>query len=56
MELDVLLGEVHVGSEGSGWLPLARRAGGSLLQHLVDLLQGKTLGLRNEEVREEDCE
>jgi hypothetical protein len=52
--LNVLLAEVHVRSESGGGLPLARSAGCSLLQHLVDLLEGKTLGLRNEEVGEEE--
>jgi inactivated superfamily I helicase len=52
--LNVLLAEVHVRSESGGGLPLARSAGCSLLQHLVDLLEGKTLGLGNEEVGEED--
>lgn len=50
----MLLGEVHIGGEGGGWLPLGGGAGGGLLQHLVDLLKGKTLGLRNEEEGEED--
>ena len=54
VELDVLLGEVHLGREGGVRLPLARGAGSSLLQHLVDLLEGKTLGLGDEEVGEED--
>jgi hypothetical protein len=46
--LDVLLGEVHVGCEGAVGLPLARVAGSALLQHLVDLLEGEALGLGDE--------
>lgn len=52
--LNVLLVEVHVRSEGAVGLPLARSTGCGLLQHLVDLLKGKTLGLRNEKVCEEE--
>jgi hypothetical protein len=37
--LDVLLGEVHVGGESGVGLPLSRCAGSALFQHLVDLLQ-----------------
>ena len=36
-------------------LPFAGGTGSGLLQHLVDLLEGKTLGLGDEEVGEEDC-
>jgi len=53
--LDVLLAQVHLRSEGAVGLPLARGAGSSLLKHLVDLLEGEALGLGNEEVGEEDC-
>ena len=53
-DLNVLLGEVHLSSESAVWLPLARSARSALLQHLVDLLESKTLGLGNEEVGEED--
>jgi hypothetical protein len=53
-DLNVLLSDVHLTCVGRVGLPLARSAGSSLLQHLVDLLKGKTLGLRNEEVGEED--
>jgi hypothetical protein len=52
--LNVLLGKVHFSSKSAVWLPLARGAGGALLQHLVDLLESKTLGLGNEEVGKED--
>lgn len=52
--LDVLLAKVHLRSEGAVGLPRARGAGCGLLKHLVDLFKGKTLGLRNEEVGEED--
>lgn len=37
--------------EGGGGLPLGGCAGGGLLHHLVDLLEGETLGLGDEEVR-----
>jgi hypothetical protein len=50
----VLLAKVHLGSKGGVGLPLARGAGSGLLQHLVDLLEGKTLGLGDEEVGEDD--
>lgn len=53
-DLNVLLGEVHLSCEGAMWLPLARGARSALLQHLVNLLECKTLGLGNEEVGEED--
>jgi hypothetical protein len=52
--LNVLLAKVHVRSEGAVGLPLARGTGSSLLQHLVDLLKSKTLGLGDEEVGEEE--
>lgn len=55
-DLNVLLSEVHLSGEGGVGLPLAGSTGSSLLEHLVDLLQCKTLGLRNEEVGEEDCD
>lgn len=53
-DLEVLLTEVHLRSKGAVRLPLARSAGRSLLKHLVDLLEGKTLGFGNEEVGEEE--
>ena len=53
--LDVLLGQVHLGSKSAVGLPLAGCTGGGLLQHLVDLLEGEALGLGDEEVGEEDC-
>jgi hypothetical protein len=53
-DLDVLLGEMHLTSEGAVRLPLARVAGSGLLQHLVDLLEGETLSFRDEEEGEED--
>ena len=52
--LDVLLAKVHLGGEGGVGLPLARGARSGLLHHLVDLLEGKTLGLGDEEVGEDD--
>jgi hypothetical protein len=45
-----LLGETHLDSEGGMGLPLGRGTGSSLLHHLVDLLQGETLGLGDQEV------
>jgi hypothetical protein len=53
-DLDVLLGEMHLTSEGAVRLPLARVAGSGLLQHLVDLLEGETLSFRDEKEGEED--
>lgn len=53
-DFKVLLSQVHLGSKGAVWLPLARSARSALLQHLVDLLESKTLGLGNEEVGKED--
>ncbi|KAI2255605.1 hypothetical protein LOZ10_005651, partial [Ophidiomyces ophidiicola] len=38
------------------WLPLGRGARRGLLEHLVDLLQGETLGLRHQEVGVEEAE
>jgi hypothetical protein len=40
----------HRAGEGLSWLPLGRVAGSSLLEHLVDLLQGQALGLGDQEV------
>ena len=45
----MLLGKVNLGGEGSGGLPVAGCARSGLLQHLVDLLKSKSLGLRYEE-------
>lgn len=45
---------MHLRGEGAVRLPLAGCTGSCLLKHLVDLLESKTLGLRNEEVGEED--
>jgi hypothetical protein len=50
----LLFAKVHLGSEGAVRLPFARGARSSLLKHLVDLLKGKTLSLRNEEEGEEE--
>lgn len=49
-DLDVLLGEVHVGREGRVRNPLRGRARRRLLHHAVHLLEGQALGLGNEEV------
>lgn len=48
-DLDVLIGKVHLGGEGAVRLPPTRGTGGGLLQHLVDLLEGEALGLRDED-------
>merc|ERR1712137_443333 len=51
LDLGVQLAILHgSGGEGGGRLPLGGSAGSGLLHHLVDLLEGQTLGLRNEEV------
>lgn len=51
---DVLLGESHVGGEGGVRLPLGRGPWRGLLHHLVDLLEGESLGLGDEEVGVEE--
>jgi hypothetical protein len=43
---------VHLRREGRVWHPLVGGTWGSLLQHLVNLLQGQALGLGDEEVGE----
>jgi hypothetical protein len=45
-----LIGETHVSREGGVRNPLAGVAGRGLLEHAVDLLEGETLGFRDEEV------
>jgi hypothetical protein len=45
-----LLGETHISSEGAVWDPLGGVAWVGLFEHAVDLLQGKTLGLWDQEV------
>lgn len=50
----MLLPQVHLRREGGVRLPLAAGTRSGLLKHLVDLLKGKTLGLRNEEVGEKE--
>ena len=47
---NTLLCETHFGSKGAVWDPFARVARSGLFQHAVDLLQGKSLSLGNEEV------
>jgi hypothetical protein len=55
VHLHVLLAShVHGRRKGLVRLPLAGCAGSSLLQHLVDLLEGEALGLGDEEVGKED--
>jgi len=53
---DALVGETHLGGEGGVWHPSGGGYGGGLLHHSVDLLEGEALGLRNEEVGEEEGE
>jgi hypothetical protein len=53
-DLDALLAKVHLARKRAVGLPLARSAGSRLLEHLVNLLESKTLGLGNEEVGEEE--
>ena len=51
LDLGVELAVLHRGgSESGSGSPLGGGAGSSLLHHLVDLLEGETLGLRDEEV------
>lgn len=50
----MLLSKVHGLGESLMRLPLGGGTRSSLLQHLVDLLKGKTLGLRDEEVCEQE--
>ena len=45
-----LISETHISREGGVRHPLAGVAGGGLLEHAVDLLEGETLGLGDEEV------
>lgn len=52
--LKVLLAKVHVRGKSAVRLPSTRSTGSSLLEHLVDLLESKTLGLGNEKVCKED--
>ena len=47
---NTLLCETHLRSKGAVWDPFARVARSGFFQHTVDLLEGKSLGLRNEEV------
>ena len=56
LDLGVKLAILH-GSrgEGGGRLPASRGTGSGLLHHLVDLLKGKTLGLRDEEEGVDEC-
>src|SRR4051812_24730305 len=43
--------ESHILSKGRVWVPLGGFAGSDLLEHAVNLLEGKALGLRHQEVR-----
>ena len=56
LDLGVQLAILHGGrGESGGRLPAGRGTGGGLLHHLVNLLEGETLGLRNEEVGVDEC-
>jgi hypothetical protein len=50
----LLVSKTQLISKGSLRLPAGRGAGSGLLHHLVDLLQGETLCLRDEEVGVEE--
>ena len=50
-----LLGHAHLSGISGVRLPLGRGAGGSLGKHLVDLLEGEALGLRDQEVGVEEA-
>lgn len=50
------LSQTHLVRKGVMRLPLGTSHGGRLLKHLVDLLQTQTLGLRNDEVGEQDTQ
>jgi hypothetical protein len=50
--LQVLIGKAHVRGESRVRHPLRGCTRGCLLQHAIDLLKGKTLGLGNEDVGE----
>jgi hypothetical protein len=54
-DLEVLLSKVHLRGEGAVGLPPDGGTGSSLLQHLVDLLQGKTFRFWNKEIGKHDC-
>jgi len=45
-----LRGHAHICSESRMRYPFARVPGGGFLEHAVDLLEGETLGLRDQEV------
>ena len=49
LDIEVTLLHAHLGCEGGGRPPLGGGTRGSLLHHLIDLLEGQTLGLRDEE-------
>lgn len=51
-----LVGHSHLVCEGAVWNPFGGLARSGLFQHLVDLLEGKTLGFWDEEVGEEESE
>ena len=52
--VESLVGQAHLTSEGGMWLPLGGGTWSRLLQHLVDLLKGETLGLWNHEVGKDE--
>lgn len=51
MDGQALLANAHGLGESDSGLPLGRGTWGRLLHHLVNLFQGQTLSLRNDEVR-----
>jgi hypothetical protein len=54
--IDLLLCHAHLSSEGRVRYPLSTGHGGGLLQHAIDLLESKALGLRDEEVGVDEAE
>lgn len=49
---NILVHEIHLSSESGSRPPCSRVSWVGLLQHFVDLLEGQTLSLRNQEVDE----
>lgn len=54
VQLDILLLEMHLLSEGAVWLPGGRVIWGHFFQHLVDLFEGETLGFWDKEEGEDE--
>lgn len=55
-ERDAFLDETHLGSEGGVGDPGSGVARRHFLEHSVDLLEGKALSLRNQEICEENAD